>query len=287
MNPSDVPRPPTLALFAVASAVFAIGALNYECRKAHREAAGGVPMTGLLSKGPEPSARSAFGPEMPADTLPNADPTRARDSAPWSAMAELPEATRSHALHSLSRACLLAHNALDLPPSLDYLYAHILNWTFLLHPSSSLSSTNTTGEGTIHGVASGTVCQIDPAIWKELGCCVNVARAMGLGIVDEAAAGGPVQVGQENPGDEEMSLWETEMRRRLWWMLVLFDQCVHRVEIPQSSKFLTFYYCSKENIGVYGSLAINRSQLVQLQATLRPRRFPLRSNFYFVATGGA
>ncbi|KIO24149.1 hypothetical protein M407DRAFT_77315, partial [Tulasnella calospora MUT 4182] len=94
-------------------------------------------------------------------------------------------------LLNLARAALLVHDESGLPPSLDYLHAHMLTWLYLLHP--------------------GGMTAVEQTIYKELGKCVSVARAMGL------------DLGPEDQ-EEGMGIWEKEMRRRVWWQLMVFDQ---------------------------------------------------------------
>ena len=213
--------PPTLSLFALAASVFALGALNFACKAAH----GLEPeLSTASSSGGSGAERSKKPPRKRAATLTPFLPSRHPIPAEFS----------PHMLHSVSRACLLASDTLDLPPSLDYLHAHILGWLYLLHPSESLSaSTNAGFNGAVRGVAGGAVTCVEAAIWKDLGKCVNVARGMGLDVVDredededdDLVEGKPVR-GNPDLGRDEMSFWEKEIRRRVWWQLVCFETCV-------------------------------------------------------------
>ncbi|KAG8913328.1 hypothetical protein FRC00_002606, partial [Tulasnella sp. 408] len=197
--------PPTLSLFAVACAIYALGALSYGSKSIHGrfpEDGGGIP-------------------ELPAAT----------SSTPLNPHMHplLDKATPSN-LFNLARAALLVHDESALPPSLDYLHAHMLTWLYLLHPSGSASSVTSRGfQGSSTGVGSGGMTVIEQTVYKELGKCVSVARAMGLDLVDQRRVkpwGGAFGFGKlkdsEDKG-EEMGTWEKEMRRRLWWQLMMFD----------------------------------------------------------------
>jgi hypothetical protein len=55
---------------------------------------------------------------------------------------------------------------------------------------------------------------------------VNVARGMGLSIVDEEGVGnasGPSMKMEDGADDGQMGIWEEEIRRRVWWELCYFD----------------------------------------------------------------
>ncbi|KAG8930199.1 hypothetical protein FRC00_001230, partial [Tulasnella sp. 408] len=192
--------PPTLSLFAVACAIYALGALSYGSKSIHER----FPEDG----GPIP--------ELPATTSCTPLPV-------------LDKATPSN-LFNLARAALLVHDESALPPSLDYLHAHMLTWLYLLHPSDSASSVTSRGfQGSSTGVGSGGMTVIEQTVYKELGKCVSVARAMGLDLVDQRRVkpwGGAFGFGRSKDSKdkgEEMGTWEKEMRRRFWWQLMMFD----------------------------------------------------------------
>lgn len=142
-----------------------------------------------------------------------------------------------HILHSLSRAALIAHSELDLPPSLDNILAHSLSWLFLLQPSDSVSKRTDPGfNGARTGVGSGAPTVIESKVWKEVAQMVAQARTMGLGR-DLGNADDEERMERENDhfayrddmgGDEppppmRMGCWEREMRRRVWWELKWWD----------------------------------------------------------------
>ncbi|KAG8917653.1 hypothetical protein FRC01_002310 [Tulasnella sp. 417] len=140
------------------------------------------------------------------------------------------ESTPSN-LFNLARAALLVHDESALPPSLDYLHAHMLTWLFQLHPSDSASRVTSCGfRGSSTGVGSGGMTVVEQRIYNELGKCVSVARAMGLDLVDQPSAkrmGGAFESCRANgleDREERMGIWEKEMRRRVWWQLMMFDQ---------------------------------------------------------------
>ncbi|KAG9050605.1 hypothetical protein FS837_004130 [Tulasnella sp. UAMH 9824] len=201
-----LPPPPSLGLFAVTCAVYALGALSYGSKSIH----GRFPEDG---EGISP--------------LPTTAP-----SAPLNPhMHPLPDKATPANLLNLARAAMLVHDESALPPSLDYLHAHMLTWLYLLHPSDSASSVTSSGfQGSSTGVGSGGMTVVEQTIYKELGKCVCVARAMGLDLVDRRRGkprGGTFGVGAvKDPDDgvEEMGIWEKEMRRRVWWQLMMFDQ---------------------------------------------------------------
>lgn len=206
--------PPTLAFFSVVCAAFSIGAQSKECKLAYRQAgdrananaseAGDVPHLGpgtsLAANGPSSNSSSSG-----ASTSPTSS-GGSKSSSP-----ENPPASMAQELHNLAVATRLAHDQMDLPPSLDYIFAHMLSWLYLLHPSNVISLVTDT-PATING---GAPFSPDARIWKELGKIVNVARNMGLGIDPDTPM----------TGDEvhAMGIWEKEMRRRVWWELCWFD----------------------------------------------------------------
>ncbi|KAG8892170.1 hypothetical protein FRC00_012522, partial [Tulasnella sp. 408] len=107
----------------------------------------------------------------------------------------------------------------------------MLTWLYLLHPSDSASSVTSSGfQGSSTGVGSGGMTVVEQTIYKELGKCVSVARAMGLDLVDRRSGksrnGGFGFDGVKflEDGEEELGIWEKEMRRRVWWQLMMFDQ---------------------------------------------------------------
>ncbi|KAG8906973.1 hypothetical protein FRB99_005615 [Tulasnella sp. 403] len=273
-NARGPPPPPTLSFFAVACAAYALGALSYACRTAHGFSGNerrGTPPTESRTLGEEgeletmsmassvlamPPPGGLSHPGHTADSSSNPGSGGSAETAKHHRSGDrmdtslsddatpkfdpttqfLPTAFAPHTLHSLARACIIAHDTLDLPPSLDYLYAHTLGWIYLLHPSESLSSVTDSGfDSAARGLAGGSVTVIEPLIWKELGKCVNVARGMGLGSVDakfaptvKKGAGADERAEEGEPGEDEDSVgsvgvWEKEMRRRVWWELSYFD----------------------------------------------------------------
>ncbi|KAG8906360.1 hypothetical protein FRB99_007044 [Tulasnella sp. 403] len=240
--------PPTLAFFSVACAAFAIGAQARECFLLH---GGTLPVRGSLSANtdsgdaterPSPTATAMsrtpsrqsisdltigtvnptisshdgmwLEPISAPNSSPDADPALA---ASWDTVAprvkdnQRPATPTAQELFNLSIATRIAHDQLDLPPSLDYIVAHLLAWQYLLHPADT-SSLSSKCKGTVSG---GGPTSVDHRVWKELGKVVNVARLMGLGIDPERGT----------PGRDtfSMSLWEKEMRRRIWWELCFYD----------------------------------------------------------------
>ncbi|KAG9050603.1 hypothetical protein FS837_004128 [Tulasnella sp. UAMH 9824] len=294
-EPKPLPPPPTVALFAVASAVYALGALSYASKSIHgtfpededaEDHAGGngsaagssataIPAAqGETTSMPPPSFLPGFGgatsPTTPMSSLnpssmnftltgdgsnsaaaaaagtwgltfPNPNPNP-QERQPGTATLNphthpLPEKDKAMPsnLLNLARAALLFHDESALPPSLDYLHAHMLTWLYLLHPSDCASSvTSCRFEGASAGVGTGGMTVVEQTIYKELGKCVSVARGMGLDLVDRqskprsslggafAPFGGRSEESEEE--DEGMGVWEKEMRRRVWWQLMVFDQ---------------------------------------------------------------
>ncbi|KAG9029525.1 hypothetical protein FRB95_005246 [Tulasnella sp. JGI-2019a] len=160
---------PTLSFFAVASAAFAIGAQSHSVKLTH-----GFPTDSEI---PPPSS-------LPLNGL----------SPPIS----------GHHFHSLSRAALIAHKQLDVPPSLDTIVAHILGWIYRLHAFNRR-------QGDEWGSRTG----IDTSICRELGDMIALARIMGLSRCDD--------VNEQDVDGEGMGVWEREMRRRVWWDLMWWD----------------------------------------------------------------
>ncbi|KAG8900549.1 hypothetical protein FRC01_010098, partial [Tulasnella sp. 417] len=205
-EPKPFPPPPTLGLLAVACAVYALGALSYASKSVH----GTFPEDG--GNTPGPSAHTS-------------DPLLNPHEHP------LPDKATPSTLFNLARAALLVHDQSALPPSLDYLHAHMLTWLYLLHPSDSSSGVTSSGyQGSSIGVGSGGITAVDETIYNELGKCVSVARAMGLDLVDRPSSK-PIRVSSASrngngpaEGEEGMSIWEKEMRRRVWWQLMMLDQ---------------------------------------------------------------
>ncbi|KAG9007070.1 hypothetical protein FRB90_009558 [Tulasnella sp. 427] len=219
--------PPTLAFFSVVCAAFSIGAQSKECKISHRQAneraahaaaeAGdslhpgsmGSPTSGTSSSSPSGSVAGGSKSNSPE----HAQPSRAQE------------------LHNLAIATRLAHDQMDLPPSLDYILAHMLSWLYLLHPANVVSLISDT-PGTING---GGPFSPDARVWKELGKIVNVARTMGLGIDPDT----PMM------GDEvhAAGVWEKEMRRRVWWELCWFDaymsECMGHVPLIDQEAYNT------------------------------------------------
>ncbi|KAG9050606.1 hypothetical protein FS837_004131 [Tulasnella sp. UAMH 9824] len=280
-----LPPPPTVGLFAVASAVYALGALSYASKSIHGNflddeegedrgrgtgsAAGpSVTTTGAVSgettsmpppsltPGPEgEQARSPMNPQVSSlhpssiafsltgDSTTGSAGSRSRrnflepqktepvTSKPNPHMHPLPDKDTPSNLFNLARAALLVHDESALPPSLDYLHAHMLTWLYLLHPSDCASSvTSCRFEGASAGIGTGGMTAVEETIYKDLGKCVSMARRMGLDLVDRPSAkstGGPFLCGKEEDSEEEnegMGIWEQEMRRRVWWQLMMFDQ---------------------------------------------------------------
>ncbi|KAG8905510.1 hypothetical protein FRC00_013213, partial [Tulasnella sp. 408] len=256
------PPPPTMGLFAVACGVFALGALSYACKAAHgfpdmprpsgskdmevdaaRAAENSSETGGSVASSvamPPPSlpfsvsfSLTGGGPGSTAVVIPGSSSTK-----PNPLIHTLPTSYSPHVLHSLQRATIIAHDHLDLPPSLDLIYAHVLGWLYLMHPSDSLSNVTNNGfDSSVRGVGGGAVTVVEPVIWKELGKCINIARGMGLGVVDDDGQesqetrkmrkrrGGmdDDERDREDSFAEKMGLWEREMRRRVWWELSWFD----------------------------------------------------------------
>lgn len=268
-----LPPPPTVGLFAVACAVYALGALSYASKSIHgrfpedEDAETEMQDAGNAGTGEMPPPSFVPGLAGPPTASPNPTPisplnpasmnfTLAGGADPHSTWGiNLPESSSSRQaqtsslnphLHpladkatpsnllNLARAALLVHDESSLPASLDYLHAHMLTWLYLLHPSDSASSLTSCGfQGASTGVGSGGMTVVEQTIYKELGKCVSVARAMGLDLVDRpsmmkprgaAFAFGRTEESEEE--DEGMGIWEKEMRRRVWWQLMMFDQCV-------------------------------------------------------------
>ncbi|KAG8883276.1 hypothetical protein FRB98_003184 [Tulasnella sp. 332] len=177
----QIPWPtPTLSFFAVASAAFAVGAQSYTTKLAH-----GFP----LNDTKDYSADFQMPPPSP---LPQ--PT-------------LPQAMTGHHLYSLSRAALLAHKQLDVPPSLDTIIAHILCWVYRLH-----------GYDRRKGDSQGAKTGIDTGICRELAEMIALAKVMGLSRSDD--------IHEQDADGEGMGIWEREMRRRVWWELSWWDSYV-------------------------------------------------------------
>ncbi|KAG8950140.1 hypothetical protein FRC04_007995 [Tulasnella sp. 424] len=262
------PPPPTMGLFAVACGVFAIGALSYACKAAHgfpevprtatskdMEVDGGratdkddseatVSVASSVAMPPPPALPFSVSFSLtgggPGSVTPVVIPG-ASSTKPNPLIHSLPPSYSPHVLHSLQRATIIAHDHLDLPPSLDLLYAHVLGWLYLMHPSDSLSNVTNNGfDSSVRGVGGGAVTVVEPVIWKELGKCINIARGMGLGVVDDDGHGPEGREGRkirrrkgsaddeddrdrEDSYAEKMGLWEREMRRRVWWELSWFD----------------------------------------------------------------
>ncbi|KAG8893589.1 hypothetical protein FRC01_013489, partial [Tulasnella sp. 417] len=254
-EPKPLPPPPTVALFAVACAVYALGALSYASKTIHGTfpededngdnehgngsaagssataippAAAAMHMPGENTSMPPPAFVPGFGgatspPNPPMSSLHpgsinfaltggggggvgGVDP--ATGSASWGLNFPNPQPDRPPAtstlnphthplqdkatpsnLLNLSRAALLVHDESALPPSLDYLHAHMLTWLYLLHPSDCASSlTSSRFEGASAGVGTGGMTVVEQSIYKELGKCVCVARGMGLDMVDKPSA---------------------------------------------------------------------------------------------------
>lgn len=161
-----VPWPvPTLSFFAVTAAAFAIGSQARSAKVAH-----GFAVEGSSSVPP----------------------------------ANLPASYSGHHLHCLSRAALLAHKQLDVPPSLDIIVAHTLGWIYRMHASDRRS-----------GEEWGAKTAIDQSVHRELGEMVALARVMGLPRCDQAD--------DHDVEGEGMGVWEREMRRRVWWELKYWD----------------------------------------------------------------
>ncbi|KAG8923893.1 hypothetical protein FRC01_012199 [Tulasnella sp. 417] len=205
-EPKPLPPTPTLGLFAVACAVYALGGLSYGSKSVH----GTFPDDG--GNTPEPSA-------YPPGVLLNPH------------LHPLPDKATPSNLFNLARAALLVHDESALPPSLDYIHAHILTWLYLLHPSDSASTVTSRGfRGSSTGIGSGGMTVVERTIYKDLAKCVSVAREMGLDLVDRAseklkgAAFGFWRKEDRSSGEEGMGIWEKEMRRRVWWQLMMFDQ---------------------------------------------------------------
>lgn len=266
-----LPPPPTVGLFAVACAVYALGALSYASKSIHgrfpedEDAETEMQDAGNAGTGEMPPPSFVPGLAGPPTASPNPTPisplnpasmnfTLAGGADPHSTWGiNLPESSSSRQaqtsslnphLHpladkatpsnllNLARAALLVHDESSLPASLDYLHAHMLTWLYLLHPSDSASSLTSCGfQGASTGVGSGGMTVVEQTIYKELGKCVSVARAMGLDLVDRpsmmkprgaAFAFGRTEESEEE--DEGMGIWEKEMRRRVWWQLMMFDQ---------------------------------------------------------------
>ncbi|KAG8917474.1 hypothetical protein FRC01_002432 [Tulasnella sp. 417] len=203
-EPKPLPPTPTLGLFAVACAIYALGGLSYGSKSVH----GTFPDDG--GNTPEPSA-------YPPGVLLNLHP--------------LPDKATPSNLFNLARAALLVHDESALPPSLDYLHAHILTWLYLLHPSDSASTVTSRGfRGSSIGIGSGGITVVERTIYKDLAKCVSVAREMGLDLVDRASeklkggAFGFWRKEDRESGEVGIGIWEKEMRRRVWWQLMMFDQ---------------------------------------------------------------
>ncbi|KAG8917631.1 hypothetical protein FRC01_002325, partial [Tulasnella sp. 417] len=210
MEMKSLPPPPTLGLFAVACAVYALGALSYECKSIH-------------GRSSEDRGKT-----------PEHEPSRYFLLHPYTH--PLPEKATSTNLFNLARAALLVHDESALPPSLDYLHAHMLTWLYLLHPSDCVSRVTSCGfQGSSTGVGSGGMTVVEQRIYKELGKCVSVAREMGLDLVDQPNNGrmggafGSSKVKGSEDGKERMGIWEKEMRRRVWWQLMMFDHVVRQI----------------------------------------------------------
>ncbi|KAG8960760.1 hypothetical protein FRC00_014209 [Tulasnella sp. 408] len=279
-----LPPPPTVGLFAVASAVYALGALSYASKSIHGKfpededdedngrGAGNAAEPPLATTGAPPGESMSM---PPPSLIPRLEGEQTRplmnpsisslhpssinfsltgDPTSGSASSSsgrhfleppkrelvtsklnphihpLPDKDTPSNLFNLARAALLVHDESALPPSLDYLHAHMLTWLYLLHPSDCASSvTSCRFEGASAGVGSGGMTVVEEMIYKDLGKCVSMARRMGLDLVDRPSAklrgrafgcgevGDPVK-------NEGMGVWEKEMRRRVWWQLMMFDQ---------------------------------------------------------------
>lgn len=175
--------PPTLSFFALACAAFALGAQAHHAKLVH-----GFPV------GSQDNNNGGIGMPMDGQAMPLPSPNPA---------AGLPPNMTPHHLHSLSRAALIAHKELDVPPSLDTILAYTLGWLHQLHTTDRFKD-----QGSVKTTIDGSVC-------RELGEMVALAKIMGLGHTDESD-------GQEDDG-EGIGVWEKEMRRRVWWELKYWD----------------------------------------------------------------
>lgn len=202
------PAPPTLAFFSLVCAAYAIGAQSRECQAAHRAASQSSGTPGEVSEQAQIS-RSAETPSAASTTA--STPTWIPDSSERKDGSAPSFGQSAHDYHSLFEASRLVHDQLDLPPSLDYIVAHMFSWVYLLHPSNVSSFVS----DTVNSIQGGGPIGVDARIWKEIGKVVNVARSMGLGIdPDTTMAGGERHA---------MGIWEKEMRRRIWWELCGHD----------------------------------------------------------------
>ncbi|KAG8857013.1 hypothetical protein FRB96_005943 [Tulasnella sp. 330] len=248
-NNPNLPPPPTLSFYALATAAFALGAQSYAVKLAH-----GFPIKPKEENGededddvmgdmsslddPTEASSSAIGmpppppplpkinsyemPEIPLFPLPKQPPR----PTVIDENASLPPNLTPHALHSLTRAALLAHSELDLPPNLDTILAYTLSWLFILLPSDSLSKRADPGFNAARsGIASGAPLVIEARVAKEVGEVVAIARGMGLNRDMDV----DVET-EEKERDEDgaakrmrMGVWEREMRRRVWWELKWWD----------------------------------------------------------------
>lgn len=201
--------PPTLAFFSVVAAAFSIGAQSKECKLAHRQA--GERAANAAEAGDQSNPLGGPANDSPGSGTSSSSPNSSVHTGSKNSSPDNPATSMAQDLHNLAIATRLAHDQMDLPPSLDYIFSHMLSWLYLLHPSNVISLVTDT-PGTING---GGPFSPDTRIWKELGKIVNVARTMGLGIDPDT----PMQ------GDEvhAMGCWEKEMRRRVWWELCWFD----------------------------------------------------------------
>ncbi|KAG8906118.1 hypothetical protein FRC01_008117 [Tulasnella sp. 417] len=223
--------PPTLAFFSVVCAAFSIGAQSKECKMAYR-AAGDRAAANATSDATElghmGSSVAAGG---PANNSPGSGNTSPSSGGSKTSSPDTPPASMAQDLHNLAIATRLAHDQMDLPPSLDYIFAHMLSWLYLLHPANVISLVTDT-PATING---GGPFSPDTRVWKELGKIVNVARTMGLGIDPDT----PMM------GDEvhAMGIWEKEMRRRVWWELCWFDaymsECMGHIPLIDQEAYNT------------------------------------------------
>ncbi|KAG8907826.1 hypothetical protein FRB99_001999 [Tulasnella sp. 403] len=290
--------PPTLAFFCLVCFAFAIGAQSYECKVAHKLPT--TPTSGS-SDADMPFAQMSLSSPPHEDSAESKPSSSDKVDTSWSSFGNLtaeypdlfgvpddpafqnglsvdpsgqstPKPTAQH-LFNLASAARTTHDILDLPPSLDYIIAHILSWLFMIHPADVISfSTNCRGSP-----SNGSPIAIDQRIWRDLGKVINVARSMGLGVdPDSGVVGRTVS---------NMGPWEKEMRRRVWWELCyadwyisecmgqppLIDSDLHDCQVPSDVNDSIFTSTTKElpppEIGPTGrnlSHFVQRCRLVKL-----------------------
>lgn len=171
---------PTLSFYALACASFALGAQAHSCKLAHgfEAAADGEREDTYMAGSGLPAPTSIPQPSLPPNLTP-------------------------HHLHSLSRAALLAHKQLDMPPCLDTVLAYVLGWLFQMHASDEPNSHD-----------GGARTAILDSVCRDVGEMVVLARIMGLDRSEDSG-------GEDN--DSGMGAWEKEMRKRVWWELKCWD----------------------------------------------------------------